>query len=136
MHHVTGQDLDQIQMMSLGEMVESNAMVRVIDAFVHMLDLESFEFTCFNLNLEGRSPFHPATTLKIYLYGYQNGIRSWRRLEKFVRTWHLRVVKAVKSQFRVYFGKLTVTNVFVGHGDANIISPHMNHGRLRRNVIE
>ncbi len=82
MHHVTGQNREQIQMMSLGEMVEPNSMVRVIDAFVNMLDLESFQFTYFNLNREGRPPFHPATMLKIYFYGYQNGIRSSRRLEK------------------------------------------------------
>jgi transposase len=86
MHHITGQDREQIRMVSLGEMVEEESMVRVIDAFVDMLDLASFQFTYFKLNLQGRPPFHPSTMLKIYFYGYQNGIRSCRQLEKACRT--------------------------------------------------
>jgi transposase len=82
MHHITGLDRDQIQMISLEQMVEPTSFVRIIDAFVDMLDLGQFSFSFFKLNGEGRPPFHPATMMKIYLYGYQNGIRSCRRLEK------------------------------------------------------
>lgn len=82
MQHKTGPDRNQIQMISLDQMVEKEALVRIIDAFVDMLELESFGFTYYKLNKEGRPPFHPATMMKIYLYGYQNGIRSCRRLEK------------------------------------------------------
>lgn len=85
MHHVKGRDRDQIRMVSLGEMVDSDSVVRVIDAFVDMLDLESFGFSYYKLNREGRPPFHPATMIKIYFYGYQNGIRSCRKLEKACR---------------------------------------------------
>jgi hypothetical protein len=62
MHHITGRDRDQIRMLSLGEMVEEESMVRVIDAFVDMLDLASFQFTYFDLNQQGRPPFHPMIT--------------------------------------------------------------------------
>jgi transposase len=86
MLHIQGQDRNQIQMISLEQMVESESMVRIIDAFVDMLNLEKFEFSYFKLNKEGRPPFHPATMMKIYLYGYQNSIRSCRKLEKACKT--------------------------------------------------
>ena len=38
MKHVQGQNRDQIRMISLNQMVEKESMVRVIDAFVDMLD--------------------------------------------------------------------------------------------------
>ena len=69
-------------MLSLEQMVEKNAMVRIIDAFVDYIEIEAFGFNYFNLNKEGRPPFHPSTMMKIYLYGYQNSIRSCRKLEK------------------------------------------------------
>jgi len=53
MHHVTGQDRDQIRMVSLGEMVDEKAFVRVIDVFVDMLDLKAFDFSYYKLNKRG-----------------------------------------------------------------------------------
>ncbi len=82
MHHITGKHREQIQITSLEQMVDKDSLVRVIDAFVDMLDMDQFGFTYYKLNREGRPPFHPSTMMKIYLYGYQNGIRSCRRLEK------------------------------------------------------
>jgi len=86
MDHIQGVDRDQIQMLSLGQMVEENSMVRVIDAFVDMLDLKQFGFKYFELNKEGRPPYHPSDMMKLYLYGYQNSIRSSRKLEKACKT--------------------------------------------------
>ena len=86
MEHIKGQNRDQIRMISLGEMVEPESMVRIIDAFVEMLNLEDFGFSYFKLNKEGRPPYHPATMMKLYLYGYQNTIRSSRKLEKACKT--------------------------------------------------
>ena len=86
MHHKTGADRNQVQIFSLEEKVEKEALVRVIDAFVDKLDLEAMGFNYYKLNKEGRPPFHPSTMMKIYLYGYQYGIRSCRRLEKSCRT--------------------------------------------------
>ena len=86
MQHKSGFNRDQIQMFSLGQMVENNSLVRVIDAFIDSLDFSEFGFKYFQLNKEGRPPFHPATMMKIYLYGYQNSIRSCRKLEKACKT--------------------------------------------------
>ncbi|MCK4562819.1 MAG: IS1182 family transposase, partial [Flavobacteriaceae bacterium] len=61
-------------------------MVRIIDAFVDMLNLEQFDFNYFTLNKEGRPPYHPATLMKLYLYGYQNSIRTCRKLQKACKT--------------------------------------------------
>jgi transposase len=73
-------------MLSLEQMVEPEAMVRIIDAFIDMLDLKQFGFNYFSLNKEGRPPYHPATLIKLYLYGYQNSIRTCRKLEKACKT--------------------------------------------------
>lgn len=86
MHHIPGNNRNQIRMISLEQMVERESLVRIIDAFVDMLDLEQFSFSYFKLNNEGRPPFHPATMMKIYLYGYQNSIRTCRKLEKACKT--------------------------------------------------
>ena len=86
MDHIHGTDRRQIKMISLEQMVEKESMVRIIDAFADMLNLEEFEFCYGKLNYEGRPPYHPATMMKIYLYGYQNGIRSCRKLEKACQT--------------------------------------------------
>jgi len=86
MEHITGSDRNQIKMICLEQMIEKEGLVRIIDAFVEMLDLETFGFSYYKLNKEGRPPFHPATMMKIYLYGYQHGIRSCRKLEKACKT--------------------------------------------------
>ncbi len=86
MDHIRGNNRNQIKMISLEQMVEPESMVRIIDAFVDMLDLEQFEFNYFTLNKEGRPPYHPATLMKLYLYGYQNSVRTCRKLEKACKT--------------------------------------------------
>ena len=50
MPHIQGNNRTQIRMISLEEMVESKSMVRIIDAFVDMLDLNQFGFSYFQLN--------------------------------------------------------------------------------------
>ena len=84
MGYVTGQDRYQITFMpkSLDEYVDCDNPCRVIDAFVNRLDLEAFGFKYANTKNTGRHPFNPADMLKLYMYGYQNKIRSSRRLEK------------------------------------------------------
>ena len=86
MIHIQGNDRSQIRMISLEEMVEPKSMVRIIDAFIDMLDLEQFGFSYYQLNKEGRPPYHPCTLMKLYIYGYQNSIRSCRKLEKACKT--------------------------------------------------
>lgn len=55
--------------------------VRVIDVFVDSLDLSSLGFKTDPANT-GRPGYHPATLLKLYIYGYLNRIQSSRRLER------------------------------------------------------
>jgi transposase len=61
--------------------IEDNP-VRVIDAFIGELDLAALGFEGMLPATTGRPAYHPATLLKIYLYGYLNRIQSSRRLER------------------------------------------------------
>lgn len=82
MQHVIPSDRHQITFSSLEEGIDSNDPVRFLDAFVEKLDLVKLGFQMKSVKIEGRPSFNPKLFLKIYLYGYQNGLRSSRRLEK------------------------------------------------------
>ena len=56
--------------------------VRAIDAFVDELDLARLGFGGIEPEATGRPAYHPATLLKIYVYGYLNRVQSSRRLER------------------------------------------------------
>ena len=56
--------------------------VRVIDAFIDELDLQGLGFAGAVPEVTARPSYHPATLLKIYLYGYLNRVQSSRRLER------------------------------------------------------
>jgi len=59
---------------------EENA-VRVIDVFIDGLDLSNIGFKTIPA-ITGRPAYHPATMLKLYVYGYLNRVQSTRRLER------------------------------------------------------
>ncbi|SEN76973.1 IS1182 family transposase [Nitrosomonas marina] len=59
---------------------EENA-VRVIDVFIDSVDLSGMGFKT-ESKVTGRPAYHPATMLKLYVYGYLNRIQSTRRLER------------------------------------------------------
>jgi transposase len=69
----------------IDEYVSEENPVRVIEAFVEELDLGALGFARVEPNEMGRPAYHPATLLKIYLYGYLNRIQSSRRLEQEAR---------------------------------------------------
>jgi transposase len=50
--------------------------------FVDELDLKALDFDGAEPEATGRPGYHPATLLKIYIYGYLNRIQSSRRLER------------------------------------------------------
>ena len=79
--HKVGIDRQQIQFSALEDLIAEDNVVRVIDAFVDMLDLKSFGFQHLETKNIGASAYHPAVLLKIYFYGYYNRIRSSRKLE-------------------------------------------------------
>jgi transposase len=85
MQHIQGEERNQMMMFSLESAISPESFVRVIDAFVDAIDLKSFGFRHVECKEEGRPPYHPAILLKLYLYGYQNGIRTTRRLEREAR---------------------------------------------------
>ena len=67
---------------SLEDYVTDDNPVRVIDVFIDELDLAAMGFAGVAPEATGRPAYHPATLLKIYLYGYLNRIQSSRRLER------------------------------------------------------
>jgi transposase len=67
---------------SLEDYVSEENPVRVIEVFIDELDLAALGFSGMTPAATGRPAYHPATLLKIYLYGYLNRIQSSRRLER------------------------------------------------------
>jgi transposase len=80
---IEGQDRNQSTLLPdcIEDYVEADNPVRAVDAFIDMLDLATLGF---NVEPEatGRPGYHPATMLKLYLYGYLNQVQSSRRLER------------------------------------------------------
>ena len=66
----------------LEDYVREDNPVRVVDVFIDELDLGALGFAGVVPEATGRPAYHPATLLKIYLYGYLNRIQSSRRLER------------------------------------------------------
>jgi transposase len=82
MPHVTGEERNQLMMISLESTIAPDSFVRAIDAFVDAIDLKSFGFAHVECKEEGRPSYHPSILLKLYLYGYHFGIRTSRKLER------------------------------------------------------
>ncbi len=66
---------------SLDEYVVEDNPVRVIDYFIDDLNLSALGFRTQPQDT-GRPAYHPATMLKLYVYGYLNRVQSSRRLER------------------------------------------------------
>lgn len=66
---------------TVDDYVSANNPVRVIDAYVESLDMESLGFEKYEPNNTGRPMYNPKDLLKLYLYGYMNRVRSSRNLE-------------------------------------------------------
>ena len=83
-HHIKGQSRHQSTLFpeAIDDFVTEDNPIRVIDMFVDQLDLLGLGFESVNAKLTGRPGYHPATMLKLYIYGYLNRIQSSRRLEK------------------------------------------------------
>src|SRR6266480_1439622 len=84
MAHVIGQSRYQATLYpeTLDEVIALDSPVRIIDAFVDSLDLAGLGFSKVETEATGRPPYDPRDLLKLYLYGYLNGVRSSRRLER------------------------------------------------------
>jgi transposase len=66
----------------LDDYISDDNPVRVVDVFVEELNLVKLGFESATASATGRPAYHPATLLKIYIYGYLNRLQSSRRLER------------------------------------------------------
>lgn len=82
MDHISPFNRQQYEFVNLEDCIDVENPVRFIDAFVDKLDLFKLGFKINTLKAEGRPAFQGGLFLKIYLYGYLNGIRSTRKLER------------------------------------------------------
>ena len=80
MDFIQGVSRNQLFMMQLDDYVAQDSWARVVDVFVNALPLQKLGFKN-TLAKEGRPPFDAKDLLKLYLYGYKNGLRSSRKLE-------------------------------------------------------
>ena len=84
MRFVMGQDRSQSILFPalLDDYIGDDNPVRAIDVFVDELRLGDLGFDGVQPHATGRPAYHPATLLKIYVYGYLNRVQSSRRLER------------------------------------------------------
>ncbi|MGI9355796.1 MAG: IS1182 family transposase [Rhizobiaceae bacterium] len=80
---IEGTARDQVTLLPecLDDYVEGDNPVRMVDAFVEMLDLRALGFDT-EPEVTGRPGYRPSLMLRIYLYGYLNQVQSSRRLER------------------------------------------------------
>jgi transposase len=124
MSHSAGASREQQMLLPevLDDYIAEENPVRVIDAFVESLDLDTLGFRRVQPAATGRPASHPGDLLKLSIYGYMNRIRARRRLEQEThrnveRLWLLRQlhpdfktmaefrkdnVKAFKQVFRAF----------------------------------
>jgi transposase len=81
---VSGADRGQTTLLPecLDDFIDESNPVRLIDAFVEALDLADLGFAGVAPAATGRPAYHPATLLKLYIYGYLNRVQSSRQLER------------------------------------------------------
>lgn len=82
MQHIQLKNRSQIEFTSLEDLIENDNVVRFIDAFVDKLELTKLGFIVNTLKKEGCPSYESRVFLKLYIYGYLNGIRSSRKLAK------------------------------------------------------
>ena len=82
MDYIKGQERSQFTMLPdcIDDLVGQDNPVRVIDAFIDVMDMEAAGFRRSAPNETGRPSYDPRNLLKLYVYGYFNKIRSSRKL--------------------------------------------------------
>lgn len=85
MAYVQGTHRGQTAIFCLEDFIASDGPVRVIDAFCGQIDYVALDFRGRYTQEAYRPNYHPCLLLRLYLYGYLNGIRSSRRLEQQCR---------------------------------------------------
>ena len=72
---------NQFMMTSLDEMISKDSKVRVIDAYVHSLDVEQLGYKIYT-NKVGRPSYNPQDLIGLYLYSYMSQVMSSRKMEE------------------------------------------------------
>lgn len=85
MAYVQGVHRSQTAIFCLEDFIAAEAPVRVVDAFCEQIDYAALDFRGKFTNDNCRPNYHPSLLLRLYIYGYLNGIRSSRRLEQQCR---------------------------------------------------
>jgi len=83
MAYIRGEAREQVTMfpVTLDELIPEEHVCRVIEAFVGRLEMAKMGFVRAEPAETGRPGYDPRDLLKLYLYGYVQPVRSWRRLE-------------------------------------------------------
>ena len=97
MPFISGGDRYQVMFAALDDMVAPDSEARVIDAFVGSLDLAAMGFGRAEAAERGRPAFEPGDLLRLYLYGYRNGIRSSRKLDSRIGE-HMRLLDEADAE--------------------------------------
>ena len=102
--YITGEARGQIVLFSecLEDRISAENEVRVIDMYVESLDLKKMGFKKTEPNKKGTNMYNPKDMLKLYIYGYKNGIRSSRKLSKMCEN-NIEVIwlmRGLKPDFR------------------------------------
>ena len=82
MEYIRPTNRNQLEFYCLEETLDAEHPARFIEAFVDKRDLQALGLVPKSIQKEVRPAFDPKVFLKLYLYGYLNGIRSSRRLVK------------------------------------------------------
>ncbi|WP_413998121.1 transposase [Flavobacterium sp. W1B] len=85
MQHISGISRHQLSLSSLEDTILPENPVRFIDAFAETIALESLVFSTQTIKAEARPSSDSKVFLKIYLYGFLNGLRSSRKLENEIK---------------------------------------------------
>jgi len=82
MRYIKGTDRTQLTYWTAEDLISEESMVRVINKFIDISDLSKLGFTRTKPSETGRLGYSAKALSKLYVYGYENGIRSSRKLEK------------------------------------------------------
>jgi transposase len=82
MNYISGNDRKQIRIETYEDCIDEENEIIVIDKIVDALDIKTLGFKIGNNDEVGRPSFDPKDILKLFVYGYFNGVRSSRKLAK------------------------------------------------------
>jgi transposase len=85
MSHIQGTDRQQMTVSCLEDQVDSEHIVRVVDAFVSIVDVVELGIAADKGIHAGRPSFDPKTLLALFLFGTLESVRSSRRLERMAK---------------------------------------------------